>query len=184
MIVLTIFITIVTMTIFTISHPILAYYQDLPADNDSITYNIKWAERLKQSWCFMYMNFDEDVMELGCGNTTVAQHIAKVLPASKEHTVVFMNNKNLKLPESVKSIKSADNTAFQAFQAFTVICHYEAQDFFLHNFIQIIPHTQNLILEVDYKTLKTLKPWLEVYGFKKQRQYIFLSVWQKTDAMA
>jgi len=179
MIILTIFLTIVNMTIFTISHPVIAYYQNLPADDDEVVNNIKWHERMKQSWAFMYANLDEDILELGCGNMAVAHHLAKILPTTKVHSMVLTSKNLINIPKSVKTYHNKFPQTKKI--PFTVICHYEAQDMFVKHLTHILQstHTKNIILEVDYTVLKHVKPWLELYGFKKQRQYIYLSVWQK-----
>lgn len=163
---------------FTIVHPIMAYYQDLPADNDDVPKhlipNIKWNERLKQSWAFMFSDMNEDILEIGCGNTSVCRHINKIIsPIKTHHMIVHGAHENLMLPSQISLLHSPPP------QYNTVIVHYDHQDLFVKHAASILQTAKVLVLEVDNKVLIPLIPLLSFLKFKKTHRYIYLSVWQK-----
>lgn len=177
----------ITIVMFTILHPVMAYYQDLPADADDhppIINNIRWHERLKQSWAFMHSDLNNDIMEIGYGNTAVARHINKIIsPLAKHIIITEHDNENLMLP-SDNTVVIAQNNEIINYHPKTIIVHYDGQHLLHNNLVHILKHAKTCIFEVDNTVLTPILPILDKLGFVKTNRYIYLSIWQKKNAMA
>lgn len=197
-VVLLIFFAIITGIAFVFSEIIICHYFELPMDSyvllgPSIEFDQRYDERIKQVWTYIYTPLMHNVLEIGFGNTTSTLNISKRLPSSSKHMVVVPPERQDNL-EILKINKEVTHTEFDISSGFpseslkiyeTVIVHIDGQyTFWEHikaNNFDILKTAKVLILEIDVDLLKTLTPILILNKYKKEKTYIFLSVWYKKD---
>ena len=197
-VVLLIFFAIITGIAFIFCEVILCHYHELPMDSHvligpSIEFDQRYDERIKQVWTYIYTPLLHSVLEIGFGNTTCALNISKRLPSTAKHMVVVPPERQENL-EILNINKQITHTEFDISNEIpvssltlyeTVIVHIDGQyTFWNHikaNNFDILKTAKVLILEVDVDLLKTLAPILTLNKYKKERTYIFLSVWYKRD---
>ena len=194
--ILIIFFAVMFFIAYIFSEAVLCYYQDLPVDDYSLkslapNFNPKFDERIKQVWVFTYIPPSQNILEFGFGNTTATLNLNKRLSASSEHVVIIPPEirKHQRLLEINRGIT---HTTFQITTAIpditsdptfkTIVVHLDGQHMFwnlIKTSTDILKSAQVLVIEMEPTLMMSLKPILNLYNFKKQRTYIYLSVWYK-----
>jgi hypothetical protein len=173
---------------FVLVDPLMAYYQELPADDvanlDGIS-NIRWEERIKQFWAHMYTDMSCPVLELGCGNTSVALHISTVLAPGQQHIIVTDDTQRR---NALLHNKRAASATFHIRKKApfdtspgpgTLIVHYDGQGM-IQDYVHLLANPSSVhvfILESTKELYNTLSPILTAYGWERVKRYIHLSVW-------
>lgn len=194
--ILIIFFAVMLLIAYIFSEAVLCYYHDLPVDDYSLkslspNFNPKFDERIKQVWTFTYIPPSHNILEFGFGNTTSTLNLNKRLSPSTTHVVIIPPEiqKHRKLLEINRKITHTtfqitpvipDITSDPTFN--TIIVHLDGQHMFwnlIKTSTDILKSAKVLVIEMETSLMLSLKPILNLYNFKKQRTYIYLSVWYK-----
>lgn len=185
-VVLVVFLCFVTLLMFILVDPLMAYYQELPADDITDLHgisSIRWEERIKQFWAHMYTDMSCPVLELGCGNTSVALHISKVLAPGQQHIIVTddkqRRNALLHNKQAASATFSIRKKVPFGTSPGTLVVHYDGQDM-VPEHMHLLADSSSVhvfILESTKELYNTLSPILTAYGWERVKRYIHLSVW-------
>lgn len=182
---------------YLLTEPVMAFHQDLPVDSyqglEPPHMVPRFDERVKQAWAWMYLPCDGSVMEFGYGNGTVAINLNKRLRDTAVHYIVvgegvdtggLMKNREatgctfevVKDPEV--RLGDLEGGKKKMFLFETIVVHMDGGVQFCEAVARMpyfLECTSTILLET--KRVRDFGPILEACGFRKAKNYFYLSIW-------